>query len=320
MSQVERIYKIHRWLQAGKPLTARKISENLEVTERTVHRDIEYLKERLLAPLIWEHSEKTWRYDPDEGSFELPGFWLTPAEIRSLMLMQSLIEKMEPGPLGELFEDFQRRVEGLVKDLNLPPAEFSSRMKVIRSQARLPEGRVFEQTCQYLLERKVMQIQYHGRNRDEVMQRTIHPQQIVLYKDGWYLAAWCEMRREMRVFAIERIREVLPCEQLECREIPVDEDYVSSGFGLFAGGGEHWATLRFHQPNARWVADEIWHSRQEGRWERESYILKLPYTSLHELTMEVLRHGHCCQVLEPLELQNQVKEELKQALMAYSSK
>ncbi len=293
------------------------MGESLEVTERTIHRDMEYLKDRLQAPVVWDRMEGTWRYDEDEGSFELPGFWLTPAEIRSLMLMQSLIEKMEPGPLAELFEDFQRRMEGLVGELNLPLLEFSKRMKVIRSQARLPEGRIFEKACRYLLDRRVLTIEYHGRNRDTVMKRKIHPQQIVLYKDGWYLTAWCEMRKEMRVFAIERIRSIQPCGDLLCREFPIDEDYVSSGFGLFAGGGERWATLKFSQPNARWVADEIWHPRQKGAWEGDDYLLKLPYTSPHEMAMEVMRHGPCCQVLEPIELRNHITEELRQALGNY---
>ncbi|MBK7115492.1 MAG: WYL domain-containing protein [Proteobacteria bacterium] len=63
---------------------------------------------------------------------------------------------------------------------------------------------------------------------------------------------------------------------------------------------------------ARWVADERWHPRQEGRWlEDGRYELRIPYREARELVMDILRHGAGVRVSSPAELRSSVLEETR---------
>jgi predicted DNA-binding transcriptional regulator YafY len=93
---------------------------------------------------------------------------------------------------------------------------------------------------------------------------------------------------------------------------------LGAGYGIFAGEDTQTAVLRFTPESARWVADEVWHSRQVGRIEADgSYVLELPYSRETELVMDLLRHGAGVEVLGPPALRERVAEELAEAAGQY---
>ncbi|HEU4922635.1 MAG TPA: WYL domain-containing protein, partial [Burkholderiales bacterium] len=104
----------------------------------------------------------------------------------------------------------------------------------------------------------------------------------------------------------------------EVREAELDE-YLGSGYGIFAGRNVKWATLKFTPQAARWVSAQNWHPKQRVRVEKDgSYILELPYSEDRELVMEILRHGADVEVLAPPQLRKRVADSLKEAAQRYS--
>ncbi len=70
---------------------------------------------------------------------------------------------------------------------------------------------------------------------------------------------------------------------------------------------------------ARWIADEHWHSRQEGRYLQDgSYELKVPYSNPREVLMDVLRYGADARIIEPVSLRELAKSKLQLALAQYN--
>lgn len=66
--------------------------------------------------------------------------------------------------------------------------------------------------------------------------------------------------------------------------------------------------MRFSAHAARWVADEHWHSQQQGAWLKDGrYELKLPYSNSKELLMDVLKYGPDAEVVAPLSLREEMK-------------
>jgi len=98
----------------------------------------------------------------------------------------------------------------------------------------------------------------------------------------------------------------------------LDAHYASS-FGIFGGEPDKTAILEFSAERARWVADEQWHPRQEGRFLADGrYELKIPYRDARELVMEILRHGPHVRVIGPASLAAEVKTQLSRALASYA--
>jgi predicted DNA-binding transcriptional regulator YafY len=148
----------------------------------------------------------------------------------------------------------------------------------------------------------------------------VSPLRLVHYRYNWYLDAWDHGKQALRTFAVDAVLHAR-VEQARARDLPdVELDRVlGAGYGIFAGEDTQTAVLRFTPDSARWVADEVWHSKQVGRIEADgSYILELPYSREPELVMDLLRHGAGVEVLAPPALRDRVAEELAAAASQYT--
>ena len=97
------------------------------------------------------------------------------------------------------------------------------------------------------------------------------------------------------------------------------EAEMDAGYGIYAGGTQHWAVLRFSAQAAPWISREEWHPLQRGRWLADgAWELTLPYVEETELVMDVLRQGEQVQVIEPAALREAVRRRLELALAAYA--
>ncbi len=156
--------------------------------------------------------------------------------------------------------------------------------------------------------RKRLFIRHRKRRDGGITERTVSPQRLVHYRYNWYLDAWCHVRKDLRTFAVDAISQAQVVEQA-ARKVGEDEldRVLGAGYGIFAGAETETAVLRFTAAAARWVADEVWHSRQVGRIEQDgSYVLELPYSREPELVMDLLRHGAGVEVLAPPSLRARV--------------
>ncbi len=80
MVRTERFYRIDQLLRNQRSVSLRQLIDNLEVSRATVRRDLEYLRDRIGAPLVWDRNLRGYRYDTnsDEAPRQpLPGLWLS---------------------------------------------------------------------------------------------------------------------------------------------------------------------------------------------------------------------------------------------------
>ena len=102
MDRTERLYEIDRLLKEFKVVPMSRFLEELEVSRSTVKRDFEYLRDRLNAPLVWDHRRRGYRYEkPQAGmpQYALPGLWFNESELCALLSMDALLTGLQPGLL-----------------------------------------------------------------------------------------------------------------------------------------------------------------------------------------------------------------------------
>ena len=326
MSSMERIYQIDQIL-AGRQFVPRKeLQERLGVSWATLKRDLNYLKDRLNAPIIHDRDLGGYRFDKDEKrvgpQYELPGLWFSAEEIHALLTMQHLLSNLDTGGLlGPQIKPLLARLTGLLGAADNPAAEVQRRIKVETVGAREFHLEHFQAVGSALLRRKRLQICYHARGTDELTEREVSPQRLVHYRDNWYLDAWCHLRDELRAFAVDAIKsvEILDRKTRDVADKRLDE-VLGSGYGIFSGDKVSWASLRFTPERARWVAAERWHAKQKGVLHKDgSFELKVPYADDRELIMDILKYGGDCQVIAPKVLRDRVTAELERARHSYQS-
>ena len=303
----------------AQPPSAERLTEELECSRSTLHRTITQMRDYLGAPIL-NVPGRGYFYDKTARKFELPGLWFRRDELEALLVMEHLLGSVQPGLLSHRIDPLREKLKAIldagVKGWRPFP---SHRIRILRTHARTVRAGQFVPTATAVVERRQLAFTYAGRIAGATTQRTASPQRLVYYRDQWYLDGWDEGKDALRTFAIDRMEETEILDR-PAREIAEDElnAALTSGYGLFAGPAQQRARLIFTPERARWVADELWHPDQSGRYRPDGhYELTVPYADPRELVGEILRHGPDLRVAEPQSLIDLVRERLDGARAQY---
>jgi len=323
MDRTERFYRIDQLLNDRKIVPFSLLVEKLEVSRATIKRDLEYMRNRLNAPIVWDREEGGYRFAGREGGaaqYELPGLWFSAQEVHALLTMQHLLMGLDTGGLlGPHIAPLLARLRALLGTTDDTTEEIHKRIRILGMASRRMALDHFAVVGSALLRRKRLLISHYVRARDETIEREVSPQRLVHYRDNWYLDAWCHLRNDLRSFAVDAIRRTEIIEQ-PARNVPEKtlDSVLGAGYGIFSGRKISWARLRFTPERARWVSLEQWHPRQKARFDKDgAYLLDVPFSDSRELVMDILRQGPGVEVLGPAALRKDVAAQLQKALDQY---
>jgi predicted DNA-binding transcriptional regulator YafY len=323
MNRTERLYRIDQLISERGVVSRQSLLDELETSLATLKRDLEYLRERLNAPIVWDRDAGGYRFAHGQqtgAQYELPGLWFSDREIHALLTMQHLLANLDPGGiLAPHIQPLMARLNALLGTAEDTAEEVRKRVLIVGIGKRAMKLDHFEHIGSALLRRKRLTIRYYARGTDEETEREVSPQRLVHYRENWYLDAWCHLRRDVRNFAVDSIRHVRllerPAKEVSGKTL---DTVLGPGYGIFTGKRIRRATLRFTPERARWVATEHWHPDQRGTLAPDGrYTLEFPYADHRELIMDILKHGRHCEVLGPASLQEAVTTELHAALTRY---
>lgn len=325
MDRTERFYKIELLIRSRGSVSFAALMEELGVSRATLKRDLEYLRERLDAPIVYDRFANGYTFNPDQRDarqvrHELPGLWFSEREIHALLTMHQLIAGLdEGGVLARHLQPLLDKLYGMLGTSDEEARELVRRIKVMSPARRPVAPRHFELLGGALTRRRRVHLHYWVRSRREMTERTVSPQRLVHWRNTWYLDAWCHATEGLRRFAVDAIREADLVDQ-RSKDIALKtiEAELDAGYGVFSGAKLQWATLEFTPEAAQWVRHEQWHPQQEAKLHSDgSLSLRLPYADRTELVMDILRHGEQVRVTSPSSLRDAVREQLGRAAARY---
>ena len=237
-------------------ISLRELTEELECSKATVKRHINALRFEYSAPIRYDKKYGGYVLDKsDEDSLQLPGIWFNISELHSLLLIQELLDQLEPGLLKVDLNPFRQRIESILSNRNIQSSDLRKRIQFIGVGVRICCPLQFKMVVRATMERKRISINYHSRTTNRLSKRTVSPQRLLYYRGNWYLVAYCHTRKEIRTLALDRIKETHPlkepCSELEESEL---KRHFGQSYGIFSGEAEETAILRFTKERARWVA------------------------------------------------------------------
>ncbi len=323
MDRTERFHLIDQLLNNHRAVSREKFLEALEVSPATFKRDLEYLRDRLGAPIVWDRALRGYCYQRDDGddAFQLPGLWFNNTEIQALLTMEALLENLQPGTLSAHVAPLRSRIRMLLDSGDHDVEQISRRIRITPQAAKRYSADIFETVCHALLNRKRLDIDYYGRQTDQVTSRSLSPQRLVYYRDNWYLDAWCHLRNGLRSFSLDAIRsaDINPGTAKDVSDELLSRE-LESGYGIFSGEADKWALLRFQPSLSRWVEAETWHPDQRGEFDQQGrYLLRVPYSQDTELQMDILKYGDGVEVLEPPELRERIRKRIQSMISCYEA-
>jgi len=322
MERTERFYKIQQLLKIRRYVGTQEFLDALEVSRATFKRDLEYLRDRFNAPIVYDADHEGYRFDDkveDRAVWQLPGLWFSAEELLALLTMDRLLAELAPGVLSEVIGPFRKRIKELLASGEHSAQDVASRIRVLAMGSRAIEPAYFRTIATALLSRRRLRVRHNRRQDGDMLEREISPQRLVHYRDNWYVDAFCHKRQALRTFAVDAIEQATVLDKA-AKEVGEDslERHFASGYGIFAGAETQEAVLLFNATRARWVSRETWHPKQDGKLQLDgTYLLKFPYSREPELVMDILKYGADVEVLAPESLRQAVAAQLTEAARHY---
>lgn len=320
MSEIDRLYSYRTLLSGRRAVPRAEILSKLEISPATFKRDLAKLRDRLNIPVIFDKDLAGYRIEVADSRSELPGLWFSQDEVLALLTIQNMLDQLEPGLLGPKLRPLQKRLDEMLKSEGVDVQALAQRVRLVHAGKRRHHFKEFELVAKSTIERLQIKVLHFNRQTGQFSERVLSPQQLVHYRDNWYLDAWCHLKNELRSFSVDALSQ---CVILSVQAKELDPDQIrtvmQSGYGIFGGHAHEWAKIKFSAERARWVMNEEWHPSQRGILNPDgSYQLEIPYSDERELLGDVLKYGADAEVLAPESLRNKIKKLYEKANFLYS--
>ena len=180
MDRTERFYKIELLLRARGSVSFAALREELAVSPATLKRDLQYLRDRLDAPIVYDAHANGYRFDAGvapggarAAKHELPGLWFSENEIHALLTMHQLLAGLDDdGVLSRHLQPLLDKLQGMLGADDSEARELMRRVKVIGTARRRVPSRWFELLGSGLMQRRRVWLRYFKRSdRSESEQR-----------------------------------------------------------------------------------------------------------------------------------------------------
>lgn len=320
--QLQRLLFIDRMIRegmhSGQLANCTTIAAAYEVSSKSIMRDIDYLKNQAGAPIEYLRHRHGFSYT--EENYQLPAMQISESDLFAISLARKTLRQYENTPLYQkLIKVFKKIEESLPERVSVDPAWVDERMSVVPESRTAINPTVWESVAEGLRQSRQLEIHYLKPGTEIAEPRLVEPYHTVNFQGEWYLIGHCHRRREIRTFAISRIKTARPTSNSFA--IPADFSYRQfSGhqFGIFQGDRDYQVQLLFSPQQRPYVEEREWY-RGQLLERRADGTLLLSFTTAHlfEVKRWVLSWGSGVKVLAPPELTNNLREELRKALQAY---
>lgn len=203
MRRADRLFQIVQYLRGGRLVTARMLAERLEVSDRTIYRDIADLQ----STGVPIDGEAGVGYLLREG-FELPPLMFSRDEIVALVAGARLVRAWGGASMARAAEEALVKIEAVLPEQDRPRISSTA---IHAPSTIMTDGdrRMIDALERSIEARDFLSIQYRdGEERDTA--RDIRPLGLWFWGKVWTLVAWCELRQDFRVFRIDRISALQP--------------------------------------------------------------------------------------------------------------
>jgi predicted DNA-binding transcriptional regulator YafY len=315
--QVTRQWLILKKLEGGTGATLQELAVSLPDDfvrhPRTIRRDLEALEVRF--PLVVERINGQTRWRLMNGHQRIPPLTFSPTELMALVLSRSFLRPLEGTEIKASLDSALNKAAAA-----LPPegAAYVRHMQGYFTVGLGPHKpyrqhqRTIEQLTRAIAQARTVQMRYYSASRDLKSRREVDPYRL-WYTDGaLYLIGYCHRRKEVRMFAVDRILSLTLTNHPWQLPLGFDLDaYVQDALVVMRGKPIE-LTLLFDRATTAWARDREWHPSQRVTINKEGCMtMTLRVADTRELEGWILHFGSGVQVLRPEALRERVREEAR---------
>lgn len=198
MRRADRLFDILQHLRGGRLVTARRLAEKLEVSERTVYRDIADLQ----ASGVPIDGAAGVGYILRAG-FDLPPLMFTGAEIEAVALGLRMAAAWGGAQVAEAANEALIKVQSVLPD-SMADRVAQTRLYAVPGFALSDDDRVRLDLIHEAINARRRLLAVYEDERGERSERAIRPLGLYFWGRVWTIASWCELRQDFRSFRPDR--------------------------------------------------------------------------------------------------------------------
>lgn len=312
---LERMLRIHRAVQSGKYPNATGLAGELEVSTKSIYRDIEFMRDRLELPVEYDAVRNGYHYTQEVSSF--PTLQITEGELFALLVAEKALQQYRGTTFEKpLISAFKKMAAALPDTVSLNLAEWEQTISFRTSAEQILNLEIFDALAQATARHRQLLLSYRKPGQRETEARTVDPYHLANINGEWFLFAYCHLRRDIRTFVPARILRVAETGNTFVRPHKFSlEKRLRDSFGVLSGQGEFDVIVRFDDLAADYIREKRWHpSQQLGELADGGVELRLKLSSLIEVQRWVLSWGGNASVIAPPELAESVKKAARRIL------
>ena len=314
-----RLLQIDEEIRSGKFPNATTLSKKIEVSSRTIQRDIEYMRDMYNAPIEFDAYKNGYYYT--EENFYIKSVPLSEGELFSVALFDQLLEQYRNTPLENDLRSVFKKIEmSLPNKITLDSSFLQNQTTFIPDQMGTINPENFSKIFSALKNRHVLDFEYRPLQKTTWMTRRINPLHAVCQKGNWYVMGFCHNKKDIRVFNFSRMQNVT--ESKEKFDIPKDfnpDKYFDKEIGIWLSATKKYTVeLLISAEIGTFALERSWNKNQKIEQREDGSVwVSFETTQLPEVKRWVLGQGKTVKVLGPDELIAQVKDEVAAVLGMY---
>lgn len=303
----QRMLRIHEWIQSGKYPNCFGMAKELEVSHKTVTRDVAFMRDRLNLPLQYDGKRFGFFYTRPVEKF--PGIPINEAEMFALLVAHKAIAQYRGTPFERpLSLAFTKLTSHL--DMN-ERFSLDSLQEALSFRPFAPEDtdlHAFETLTRALQERRALIFQYRNLGVKTKQSRRVYPYHLACIENHWYLFGHDVDRHAIRTFALTRLTAPELTDERFTKPDSFDpNEYLRGSLTVFKGGDDYEVLIEFDAWATDLVRRRQWHVTQEfTELPGGASRLRMRLSSLEEIEQWVLSWGTHATIVRPQELADRV--------------
>jgi len=305
---LERMLRIHQAVSAGQFPNASTLAAEIEVATKTIHRDIEFMRDRLNLPIEFNPARNGYHYTEEVSAF--PNIQITEGELFALVVAEKALQQYRGTNFEKPLLSAIRKMEQSLPDtISLNLADIEQTISFRTRAEPILDLKIFDALAKAVSQHKQLELTYRKPGQRQPEQRTIDPYHLANINGEWFLFAYDQARKDIRTFVPARIQSVRPTGKTFERSQKFSlEKRLRDSFGVHSGEGSYDVVIRFNARVADYIREKKWHESQQLRGLKGGGVeLRMKLSSLAEIERWILGWGGDAHVVKPRELAEAVR-------------
>ncbi|HEY3913798.1 MAG TPA: WYL domain-containing protein [Verrucomicrobiae bacterium] len=314
---LERMLRIHQALQSGKFPNASSLAAEIEVASKTIHRDIEFMRDRMNLPIQYSGAHNGYFYDGEVSAF--PTMQITEGELFALVVAEKALQQYRGTSFEKpLLSAIKKMEQSLPDTISLNLADVGQAISFRTRVEPILDLKIFDGLARAVAQRQQLELDYRKPGAGKAEARTVDPYHLANINGEWFLFAFDHARKDIRKFVPARIRGMKPTGKTFERSKKFSlEKELRDSFGVHSGEGEFEVVLRFSARAADYIREKKWHESQQLHELKHGGVeLRLKLSSLVEVERWILSWGGDAKVIKPRELAEAVRNSANKILQS----